>query len=78
MGHTNSTTYYNLPQFLTSDKPAWLVDFNNAMADIDTAVHAAQSDATTAGNDATQALSDAGAVATAAAAADAQTGSTNH
>lgn len=72
MGHTNSTTYYNLPQFLTSDKPAWLTDINNAFLDIDTAVHAAQSDATTAGNNATQALSDAGAASTAAATADAK------
>ena len=70
MGHTNSTTNYNLPQFLTSDKPAWLTDINNAFSDIDTAVHNAQSDATTAGNNATQALSDASAASTAAATAD--------
>ena len=72
MGHTNSTTYYNLPQFLTSDKPAWLTDINNAMSDIDTGLHSAQSDATTAGNNATQALTDAGNAATAAATADAK------
>lgn len=72
MGHTNSTTYYNLPQFLTSDKPAWLTDINNAMSDIDSGLHAAQSDATTAGNNATQALSDASAASSAASAADAK------
>lgn len=72
MGHTNSTTYYNLPQFLTSDKPAWLTDINNAMSDIDSGLHAAQADATTAGNNATQAISDASAASTAAAAADAK------
>lgn len=72
MGHTNSTTHYNLPQFLTTDKPAWLVDINGAFADIDTAINTAQSDATTAGNNATQAISDASAAATAASAADAK------
>lgn len=72
MGHTNSTTYYGLPQFLTSDKPAWLTDINNAFSDIDTGLHSAQSDATTAGNNATQAISDASAAATAAATADAK------
>lgn len=72
MGHTNSTTYYNLPQFLTTDKPAWLVDINGAFSDIDSGIHAAQSDATTAGNNATQAISDASSAATAASAADAK------
>ena len=72
MGHTNSTTNYGLPQFLTTDKPAWLTDINGAMSDIDTGLHTAQSDATTAGNNATQALSDASAAATAASAADAK------
>ena len=72
MGHTNSTTYYNLPQFLTSDKPAWLTDINNAFSDIDAAVHNAQSDANTAGTNASQALLDASAAATAASTADAK------
>lgn len=72
MGHTNSTTYYSLPQFLTTDKPAWLTDINGAMSAIDTGLNTAQSDATTAGNNATQALSDASAAASAASAADAK------
>ena len=72
MGHTNSTTYYNLPQFLTTDKPAWLTDVNNAMSDIDAAIHSAQDDATTAGTNASQALLDASAASTAAATADAK------
>lgn len=72
MSHTNSTTHYNLPQFLTSDKPAWLTDINNAFLDIDTGLNTAQSAATTAGNNATQALSDASAAATAASTADAK------
>lgn len=70
MGHTNSTTNYNLPQFLTTDKPAWLTDINGAFSAIDTGIHNAQEDATTAGNNATQALSDASNAATAAATAD--------
>ena len=72
MSHTNSTTYYNLPQFLTSDKPAWLTDINNAFSDIDTAIKAAKTAGDDAQSDATQALSDAGDAATAAAAADAK------
>lgn len=35
MSATNTTTNYNLPIFLSSDKPAWLVDFNGAMTAID-------------------------------------------
>lgn len=66
MSHTNSTTNYNLPQFVTTDKPAWLTDINGAFSDIDSAIHTAQGDATTAGNNATQALSDASAASTAA------------
>ena len=36
---TNKTTNYELPQFVGTDKPTWLGDFNEAMADIDTAMH---------------------------------------
>lgn len=39
MSSTNHTTNYNLPQFLGSDKPAWLGDINPAMSAIDTAMH---------------------------------------
>ena len=53
MSHTNSTTNYHLPQFVGTDKPAWLVDFNSAMSDIDTAVKNASDTATTAGTKAT-------------------------
>jgi len=35
MSHTNSTTNYELPQFLGTDKPSWLGDINTAFADID-------------------------------------------
>lgn len=40
MSSTNHTTNYNLPQFVGSDKPAWLGDVNPAMNAIDTAMHA--------------------------------------
>lgn len=36
MSHSNSTTNYSLPQFINTDKPAWLTDINGAFADIDT------------------------------------------
>ena len=72
MSHTNSTTNYALPQFLTSDKPAWLTDINNAFSDIDTAIKAAKDAGDDAQGDATQALSDAGDALTAASAADAK------
>ena len=72
MSHTNSTTNYNLPQFVTTDKPAWLTDINTAFSDIDTAIAGVSSTASTASSNATQALSDAGDAATAASAADAK------
>lgn len=49
MGHTNTTPNYNLPQFLGSDKPAWLTDVNNAMSVIDSAIAAAKAAADNAG-----------------------------
>ena len=55
MGSTNKTTNYELSQFLGSDKPAWLLDYNGDMLKIDTqmkanadAASAAQSKADTA------------------------------
>lgn len=35
MSATNRTENYNLPIFIETDKPAWLVDFNGAMRSID-------------------------------------------
>lgn len=40
MAHTNSTTNYELPIFLGTDKPSWLNDFNGAMTAIDTQMKA--------------------------------------
>lgn len=48
MSHTNSTANYNLPQFIGSDKPAWLGDINPAMSAIDTALKNASDNASTA------------------------------
>lgn len=38
-GHTNSTSNYEFPQFIGTDKPQWLTDINQAFASIDTAIH---------------------------------------
>ena len=72
MSHTNSTPNYELPQFITTDKPFWLTDINQAFSDIDTNIKNASDAATTAGNNAVQALSDASAAATTANGADAK------
>lgn len=72
MSHTNSTANYGLPQFITTDKPAWLTDVNVAYTAIDTGMKNNQEAAAAAQVDATQALDDASAASTAAAAADAK------
>ena len=72
MSHTNSTTNYGLPQFVTTDKPFWLTDVNQAYSDIDTAMKNNADAASTAGSNAIQALSDASAAATTASGADAK------
>lgn len=33
---TNRTSNYGLPKFIATDKPAWLVDWNNTMDELDT------------------------------------------
>lgn len=48
MGATNTTTHYNLSQFISTDKPAWLQDYNGDMLKIDTAIDAAKVAADTA------------------------------
>lgn len=54
MSHTNTTTNYGLPQFLSSDNPAWMADINVAFSDIDgqmkTNADAASAAQTTADN----------------------------
>lgn len=63
MSHTNSTSNYNLPQFVGSDKPAWLTDVNGAMTSIDTAIKNASDTATTASGNATTANTNIGTMA---------------
>lgn len=46
MSSTNKTTNYDLSQFIGSDKPAWLTDYNQDMSKIDTGIHSAQTTAT--------------------------------
>ena len=65
MGATNFTTYYNLSQFIGTDKPAWLQDYNGDMLKIDTGINGAKTAADAA----------ALAASTAQGTADANTGS---
>lgn len=72
MSHTNSTTNYSLPQFITTDKPGWLTDINGAFSDIDTNLKSVSDTASSASSNAVQALSDASAANTLAGTADAK------
>ena len=55
MSSTNKTTHYNLPQFIGSDIPTWLGDFNSAMTAIDSGINAAATSASGAATTAAQA-----------------------
>lgn len=46
MSSTNKTTNYNLSQFIGTDKPAWLSDYNGDMGKIDAGLNTAQNTAT--------------------------------
>lgn len=46
MSSTNKTTNYELSQFVGSDKPAWLQDYNSDMNKIDAGIHTAANTAT--------------------------------
>lgn len=63
MSSTNKTPNYQLPQFINTDVPSWLGDFNDAMSKIDTQMKAndtkatgASTNAENANTSATQAL----------------------
>ena len=60
MASTNKTTNYELSQFLGSDKPAWLSDYNSDMNKIDTQMKANADAATSAGSNASSALTEIG------------------
>lgn len=48
MSSTNKTTYYNLSQYIGTDKPSYLGDYNSDMSKIDVGIHSAVETATTA------------------------------
>lgn len=57
MGATNSTLHYNLSQFISTDKPAWLQDYNGDMQKIDIGINEALTAAESAQNSADSASS---------------------
>lgn len=57
MGATNSTLHYQLSQFISTDKPAWLQDYNEDMQKIDTGINGALTAAESAQNSADSASS---------------------
>lgn len=48
MSSTNKTTYYDLSQYISTDKPTYLGDYNSDMSKIDAGIHQVQETATTA------------------------------
>lgn len=48
MAHTNETTNYGLSQFVGTDRPSWLDDYNADMGKIDTAIKTASQSTTDA------------------------------
>lgn len=63
MSYTNHTTNYNLPQYIGTDKPTYLGDFNTAMGAIDTQMKANADSASAAASTATSASNAIGALA---------------
>lgn len=72
MAHTNQTPNYELSQFLGTDKPAWLVDYNGDMEKIDLGLKAAKDVADSAKEEADQGAIDIAAVTVTANSADAK------
>ena len=72
MAHTNQTPNYELSQFLGTDKPAWLVDYNGDMEKIDLGLKAAKDVADAAKTEADQGATDIAAVTITANSADAK------
>ena len=66
MASTNKTTHYDLSQYVSSDKPTYLVDYNGDMNKIDTAINTAKTTADTASTAATNAQTAAESAATTA------------
>lgn len=63
MSSTNKTSNYELSQFLGTDKPAWLSDYNSDMSKIDTQMKANADAATAAGGAASTANTNIGTLA---------------
>ena len=59
MSHTNSTSHYSLPQFVGTDIPTWLGDFNSAMTAIDNGINSAATSASGAATTASEASTNA-------------------
>lgn len=72
MAHTNQTPNYELSQFLGTDKPAWIVDYNGDMEKIDLGLKEAKDVADTAKDEADQGALDIAAVTLTANSADAK------
>lgn len=64
MAHTNETLNYKLPQFVDTDQPTWLGDFNGAMNSIDTGIAGVGANASTALSAANNAVNRVGQVET--------------
>lgn len=62
MSSTNKTTYYDLSQYIGTDKPTYLGDYNADMAKIDAGIHGANDKATTASQNAGSAIARVGVV----------------
>lgn len=56
MSSTNKTNYYKLSQYIGTDKPTYLQDYNGDMSKIDTAIHDVNGVATTANQNAGSAI----------------------
>lgn len=56
MSSTNKTNYYGLSQYIDTDKPTYLGDYNSDMSKIDAGIHGAEDKATTASQNAGSAL----------------------
>lgn len=72
MAHTNQTPNYGLSEFVGSDKPAWLIDYNGDMEKIDLGMKSAQDVADAAKEEADQGALDIAAVTLTANSADAK------
>lgn len=60
MSSTNKTTHYDLSQYVGTDKPTYLSDYNGDMAKIDAALYEANTKASSAESNASTALTEAG------------------